>query len=162
MVEIESMKNFPIIIESSLVARTLESLRKAGERNSEGIVLWLGRRGGDGVSVAEPYVPVHEADYDYFHIPGQAMSDLLAHLGNTRTFIAAQVHSHPKTAFHSVPDGKWAIVRHEGALSLVVPYFARKTTASNFLDHIAAFQLSRENIWEELSAVDLTRWIQIT
>lgn len=155
------MKNFPIIIETSLVAQTLDVLREAGVHNSEGIVLWLGRRVGNCVSVAEPYVPAHEADYDYFHIPGHAMSDLLSHLGNTRTLIAAQVHSHPKRAFHSPADDAWAVVRHEGALSLVVPCFARDIMANNFLDHIATFRLSCENIWEELPAEAYTHWIQI-
>jgi len=35
--------------------------------------------------------------------------------------VAAQVHSHPDEAFHSKGDDEWAIVRHEGALSIVVP-----------------------------------------
>lgn len=156
------MNHFPIHIESSLVVQTLDILREAGERNSESIVLWLGRHTGSNISVAERYVPAHEADYDYFRIPGHAMSELLSHLGNTRTLIAAQVHSHPRKAFHSIPDDKWAVVRHEGALSLVVPYFARKTTTGNFVDRIAAFRLSRQNIWEELSPEDRARSIKVT
>lgn len=155
------MNNSRIVIKSSLIAQTLDLLRKAGERNSESIVLWLSRRVGDGVSVAEAYVPAHEADRDYFHIPSHAMSDLLSYLGNTRTFIAAQIHSHPEEAFHSPADNEWAIVRHEGALSLVVPYFARETNVGNFLVSIAAFRLSQGNIWEELGEEDREWLVQI-
>jgi len=156
------MKYFPIVITPFLVTETLDLLRKAGERHLESVVLWLGRRTEDRISVTEPYVPAHTADCDYFRIPSHAISDLLSHLTTTGTFVAAQVHTHPKEAFHSRPDDKWAIVRHEGALSLVVPYFARKTEANNFLDRIAAFRLNSGNIWEELSPQDRESLIQIT
>ena len=64
--------------------------------------------------------------------------------------IAAQVHTHPFEAFHSEADDRWAIVRHVGAVSLVVPYFATTTTPDNFLDQIALFSLDANNQWIEV------------
>ncbi len=136
--------------------------RQAGSRGTEGVALWLGRRDEDQTIVSEVYVPDHEAYFDYFRIPPSSMSALLRHLGETQTFIAAQVHSHPKYAFHSLADDRWAIVRHLGALSLVVPNFAIDTDASNFINRIAAFRLNGKNVWEELRPEDrrTTIWIR--
>ena len=64
--------------------------------------------------------------------------------------VAAQIHSHPHEAFHSEADDTWAIVRHEGAFSLVVPRFAADTTLDNFLDHTKVFQFSQRSTWDEV------------
>ena len=69
-----------------------------------------------------------------FHIPPEGMTALYAELRHKRLMVAAQVHSHPQEAFHSKADDRWAIVRHEGALSLVVPHFAQATTLDRFLE----------------------------
>jgi len=98
---------------------------------------------------------------DYFRIPPHAMSALLKHLGDTATAVVAQVHSHPRAAFHSRADDKWAIVRHLGALSLVIPHFARGISVENFLTRAAAFVLSEENTWEEVKSRDIERRIRI-
>jgi len=155
------MSDQSLVFPAFVLEATLLSLREAGHGNSEAVVLWLGRRQPDVIAVSEAYVPEQQTEHDRFWIPQQAMSTLLAHLGATGTFIAAQVHSHPQEAFHSLADDKWAIVRHLGALSLVVPYFASGTTADNFLKNIAAFQLSAENKWKELSHSDRIRLIRL-
>jgi hypothetical protein len=61
--------------------------------------------------------------------------------------IAAQIHTHPKRAFHSAADDKWAIVRHTGALSLVIPHFALRTSRASFRADTAVFALSPQNKW---------------
>ena len=158
MVEINSMN---IIVPIAIVDNTLQSLRRAGDRDSEAVLLWLGRATSGGIEIVEAYMPEQEAAHDYFHIPPNAMSAILRHLGETKTFIAAQIHSHPEEAFHSGADDRWAIVRHEGAFSLVVPDFARHTFAHNFIDEIAAFRLSASNVWQELRDGDHRSSIQL-
>lgn len=140
---------------------TISSMRAAGGRRSEGVVLWLGRNEGNTLSICEVYVPDYLAASDFFYIPPPAMSELLGHLGHTETMIAAQVHSHPKDAFHSEADGRWAIVRHEGALSLVLPRFAVDTTAANFMDRVAAFRLNASNAWTEIPRFDLDSIMEV-
>jgi Na+-transporting NADH:ubiquinone oxidoreductase subunit NqrA len=78
------------------------------------------------------------------------MSALYAELRRRRLLVAAQVHSHPREAFHSKADDRWAIVRHEGALSLVVPNFASGTTLLNFLDKTKVYQFSALAEWIEV------------
>ncbi len=146
----------------TVLESTLEWLRQAGKSNQEGIVLLLGRRGDDGdVAVLEAYRPEHSAEADRFHIPRESIAVLLEHLRCERLMVAAQVHSHPDAAFHSAADDALAIVRHVGALSFVVPRFARATTPENFLRESAVFELNSGNRWLRLSAETLERRCRI-
>lgn len=155
------MTHATLSVPAAIVDETLAFLRSAGARNSEAVVLWLGRRTGEGIVVEEAYVPDQKAAIDFFHIPPEAMSALLSYLRMTGYFIAAQVHSHPREAFHSDADDRWAVVRHRGALSLVVPRFARDTEVGTFLQLIAAFSLSATNVWQEIAPPVLPRAIVI-
>jgi hypothetical protein len=148
---------------SSVLEKTLDLLRQAGSEEKEGIVLWLATRPVfAGSMVVEAYVPDHVAKVDYFHIPAVGMRALMGHLRGRKLCLAAQVHSHPGRAFHSLADDKWAIVRHEGALSLVVPSFAARVSAENFTQVIAAFRLAADDRWIEVTPVDLPLHLQIT
>lgn len=147
---------------ADLIDTTLSQLREAGERNCECVTLWLGRRAGEFTRVEAVYRPTQTARSDMFHIPPAGMTALYAVLRQRRLMVAAQVHSHPHEAFHSKADDEWAIVRHEGALSLVVPNFARETTVSRFLNVTKVFQFSANAQWTEVPQAEVTRsWLQI-
>jgi proteasome lid subunit RPN8/RPN11 len=149
---------FPLFLET-----TLQHLKQAGERQRECVVLWLARRDGDLLRVEEAYLPAQSAREDLFRIPPESMNALYAELRRRRLIVAAQVHSHPKEAFHSKADDEWAIIRHEGALSLVVPYFASQTTSETFLDHTKVFQFSAHARWVEVPRAEVSpSWLQIT
>lgn len=129
------------------IAQTLQSLQRSGQRRQEGIVFWLGRRSGERIDIAEVYEPAHEANADYFHIPPRSMQALQEELRTKRLMIAAQVHSHPMEAFHSRADDTWAVIRHVGAVSIVLPYFAANTSMDSFFEDAAIFQLNATNRW---------------
>lgn len=135
---------------AAVVNTTLAHLWEAGGRCCECVVLWLGRRREGRIIVEQAYRPVHRAEADMFHIPREGMVALHAELRRSRLMVAAQVHSHPRQAFHSDADDRWAIVRHEGALSLVVPDFATHTRLDNFLDQTKVFRFSASAEWLEV------------
>lgn len=136
---------------TSLVEETLLTLRAAGRHGKECVALWLSPRPLlTGLAVTEVYVPEQVAEVDYFRIPPAAMTTLMKRLRERRFAIAAQVHSHPHEAFHSRADDEWAIIRHCGALSIVVPNFAAETNAKNFLNTSAVFELSADDKWVEV------------
>src|SRR5262245_50720828 len=87
---------------AALVEETLHSLRSAGFKRKESIVLWLGVVAAAAASadVAKTYVPRHEAKQDWFRVPPDAMRELMTHLRAERLAVIAQVHSHPDKAFH--------------------------------------------------------------
>lgn len=148
---------------SSLIDVTLNQLRDAGQYRRECVMLWLGRQERNFLRVYEAYRPIQNAAEDMFKIPPAGMTALYAELRKARLMVAAQVHSHPEEAFHSKADDRWAIIRHEGALSLVVPYFATKTTRSSFLDHTKIYHFTAAARWIEVPRSQLEHgWLQIT
>ena len=111
--------------------------------------MWLGRQSTlRPLEVLEVYEPDQITAIDYFRLPPESMQALQAHLRVRRLQILAQIHTHPGRAYHSEVDNDWAFVRHEGALSLVLPHFASATTPANFLQQVMTYQLSPHNTWD--------------
>jgi proteasome lid subunit RPN8/RPN11 len=146
---LEEIEDMSPVTEISVngVERTLLCLHDAGRRSKESVVLWLGRLETDKVAITEVYMPAQEAASDFFRIPREGISALIRYLRERGLMVAAQVHTHPSVAFHSAADDRWAIVRHAGALSLVLPYFGLRTTASTFTKDAVVFRLSEDNRW---------------
>lgn len=151
-----------LYVPAAVVASTIAELQAGGARKSERVVFWLGRRCPSRIQVNEAFVPQQHADYDYFRIPPAAMRQLFAHLRTRESMIAAQVHSHPGEAFHSEADDRWAIVRHEGALSIVLPNFGSTAHMGNILPISATYRLDELNRWVEVPYAMLTSIVQIT
>lgn len=141
-----------IKIAQSVVAATIERLQAGAQIGHERAVLWLGR---DARRIDEIYEPRQRTRADQFYFDRQSMQMLFAHLREKRLRVLAQVHSHPGRAFHSEADDEWAIVRHAGALSLVLPRFAQEATVDNFLNLAATYVLSTRNDWEETPGASL-------
>ena len=137
--------------------RTLSVLHEGGSNHCETVVLWLGRRTASPQLITEVFRPEQVVDRDFFKIPASGMRHLLHHLRERQLHLLAQVHSHPEEAFHSRADDVWAVVRHVGAVSLVVPWFGMRTGADTFLEDIAAFQLDASDRWLEVEAHSLIR-----
>jgi len=149
----------PVEVSPEQLAETIDLLRQAGSQ--ECVLLWLGLR-EDGVQrIIDVYKPLQEASRDYFEIPRQGMAALMDRLRSKHLYVVSQVHTHPELAFHSPADDKWAIVRHAGALSIVLPFFAESTTVGNFLEEAAVFQLDTLNRWNEVAFEDVHYQLQI-
>lgn len=151
----------PVFVTEQHIAVTLDHLQRAGQRGTECVVLWLGQEGAQGLEVAEVYRPDQYAEADVFRIPPTSMASLLNVLSSNGLMIAAQVHSHPLEAFHSKADDAWAIVRHLGALSLVLPHFALKTRPASFFTDVKVFQLTAANRWRGLHDIEVRQWVRL-
>jgi hypothetical protein len=143
-----------IYVTERIIADTLRFLQKDGLLQRESVALWLGRRAGGEVRVVDAVRPEHQAGRDFFHIPAPAMGLLRARLRDENLMIAAQVHTHPREAFHSPADNRWAIVRHVGALSLVLPHFAQRIAPGAFWTETAFFAMSDLGEWCRVDARD--------
>jgi len=144
------------------IENTLTSLEMAGKRNLECVVLWLAEKQGDFLDIRNVYLPEQTASIESFHISRNSMEMLLKFLRENRLRVAAQVHTHPELAFHSHADDQWAIVRHVGALSLVLPYFARGVTPENFADCAAVYRLNEKNNWSETASHESSYYYRIS
>ena len=139
-------------IPRDLIGVTVDVLRRA--RFVERVALWLGRRASHAITVQEVFVPIQETEADYFKIPQQGMSQLLEHLHARRLMVAAQVHTHPQDAFHSGADDRWALVRHAGALSLVIPRFCQETTPATFVADAKVYVLTDDDQFQLAPAAE--------
>lgn len=137
----------PVCCPEMLVGETIEHLKAAGTMRCECLVLWLARRSEDRMHVVMAHRPEQLARRDRFVVDAAEMASLKALLRKERLMIAAQVHSHPKEAFHSFADDEGAFIRHQGALSFVIPYFARASSVATFLEEAALFELQEGNRW---------------
>jgi proteasome lid subunit RPN8/RPN11 len=160
MEESAQMNITPVEISSAQIAETIKLLREAGRQ--ECILLWLGRREHGLQRIVDVYKPLQEADRDYFEIPRQGMAILMERLRAQGLYVVSQVHTHPELAFHSPADDKWAIVRHTGALSIVLPLFAESTTVENFLQEAAVFQLDSRDRWNEVASENVREQLRVT
>jgi hypothetical protein len=131
-----------------LIEQSIENLKASIDK--EKVLLWLGKRLGENYVADEVFTPMQTTEEDYFHISEEGMDNLMNKLRANRKMIVAQIHTHPREAFHSLADDRWAIVRHMGAYSLVLPYFASTTTTKNFLNEVAIFALNEFNAWKEV------------
>jgi hypothetical protein len=137
-----------IILPPALLRKTIGMLRRGGLRQEERVALWLSTAAlRSPTSIVEVYEPDQIAAIDYFRLPPESMRALMGHLKATRRRIVAQIHTHPGRAFHSDVDAEWAIVRHVGALSLVLPRFAATTTVETFLDEVMTYAFTPEGEW---------------
>lgn len=148
-------------ISKGLIEKTLAALRTAGERNSEGIVLWFAARGYRR-TISKVLVPIHNASGDYFDITHEGNRQLREICQRERLILEAQVHTHPTRAFHSKADDRLAVVRHVDALSIVLPDFAARTTVNNFIAHSAAFMLAEDDTWVHVRHKAFVKVLTIT
>lgn len=137
-----------IVCARQVLLDTFTVLRRGGLRGEERVALWLASAAPRSPApIVEIYEPAQVADVDYFHIPPSSMRSLMDHLRLTRRRVVAQIHTHPGRAFHSEADAEWAIIRHVGALSLVLPYFAESTTPENFLNEVMTYEYDATGHW---------------
>lgn len=101
---------------------TFTHVRACGGGRAECQVLWVGPW-SDPSLVTEVVHPEHRAHRGGFVLDDSWLSRFWLWLAERGEGIRAQVHTHPREAFHSATDDAWPVVHLEGFLSLVIPDF---------------------------------------
>lgn len=152
-----------VICTHDLLRTTIAVLRRGGERREERVAVWLSTAASRAPApIVEVYEPDQVAEVDFFRLPRASMRSLMEHLRSTRRRIVAQIHTHPGRAYHSKVDAEWAIVRHVGALSLVLPRFAATTTPENFLEEVMTYEYSATGDWEQCPSTGPGARVRVT
>jgi len=151
-----------VVLPAVLAERTQASLREAGGRGNEGLVVWSGVQNASTFAVKSVSVPrqrgIQTAEGVCVVVDGDSLHEV-----NVATFgrgerLFAQVHSHPGRAYHSPMDDRYAVVTSPGCLSLVVPDFAVRPFS---VAECAVFRLARDGRWVDVGAADAARLISI-
>ncbi len=134
-----------------------------GAEGHEGTALWIGRLCqvmGD-VDIVRLFVPdqiaIRTSHGVAVDLTPEAHYTLTDNLGPGELFFC-RIHSHPEEAFHSRRDDANNVITHQGAISIVVPYFAR---APLDLPGCAIYQLEHGRGWLRLSRAEVARRFQV-
>jgi hypothetical protein len=110
-------------VESAIMCRTFDHLRRCGEGRRECQALWTSAWQTPEF-ITEVTHPDHAANAQGFSLDSGWMNAFWIHLGETGKGIRVQIHTHPRLAFHSLTDDAFPIIHTPGFLSLVIPNFA--------------------------------------
>lgn len=137
-------------------------LATAGLRGEEAFALWVGALREETFDVQATYVPDQvglRLDAGICVIVGpEELHRLNVWLHRRRLMVGAQIHSHPTAAYHSETDDTYPIATVAGALSLVVPDFARHATD---IADCAVYRLSGRGTWEQLARASLETLFEV-
>lgn len=124
------MQNKKVYITDALLERSrriLHSFATSGPEASEGIVYWFGFDTAEASVVTTLMVPDAVASWGCISTSAEANAEVLLSVVGTPLILIGQAHSHPGSDVrHSPIDDRQTFPRFEGAISVVVPYFARR------------------------------------
>jgi hypothetical protein len=131
---------------------TLEFLADAGKAGYEGFVVWGGKIIDDEtLAFTSCYVPKQTAHKTasglLVTVDGESLFQMNRSFYQEGEIAAGQVHTHPTDAYHSETDDHFPLVTLRGALSLVIPDFAKKARRS--IDRWAWYRLVDHGVWAE-------------
>jgi hypothetical protein len=150
-------------VPAPVIAESQAFFRDRGAHRLEGTGLWTGRPGADGwVDIARLVVPEQVAETSEFgcHVEltphaHYTLPDLL----EAGELFYARIHSHPGRAYHSATDDANEVITQQGAVSIVVPRFAR---APIELTACAIYYLEHGRGWCRLAAAGVRERFIIT
>jgi hypothetical protein len=151
------------LVSTETIDRTREFLARRGESGLEATVLWLGRVINDTTAeVLAPFAPEQIA-YRSEHgvaveVTAEGLSSLIRELPDG-IFALCRVHTHPREAYHSALDDQNLIIAHPGAMSIVVPYFARRPIE---LTECSVNELGLDGSWRELPVGEIVQRFEVT
>jgi hypothetical protein len=138
-----------------VLAASAVALRTQSAGRIESVVLWQGSLIDRDVAVVHELVVPHQvAGPLHFNVPLEERLRLIDVVSAAGQIILAQLHTHPREAFHSAVDDRLAIPQHIGGISIVIPNFG-----IGWDGDLAATSVNRHQggaRWEELhlDAVD--------
>lgn len=105
-----------------LLQKTFRTLRECGRGECECVIYWTGPSLRDMADGLEH--PLHQRSAFGYRIDDNWLTDFCRRLALSRRSVKAQLHTHPRRAFHSETDDLWPFVSQAGFLSVVIPDFA--------------------------------------
>lgn len=112
-----------INIPSRIIQGTLSFLQKNGLYNKESHCLWIGKNKDEVFIIKEVIFPKQLNNFSSFRVSADELDKINRELYKKKLKLIAQVHSHPRAAYHSHIDDKFPLVTTLGSFSIVIPYF---------------------------------------
>lgn len=94
-------------------------------RRHEGVCYLLGRIDGFTTRADAAIRPAAVTTPGSFHIDSLAMATVMRVAARRQLQVVGQLHTHPRTAYHSEGDERGARIRYKGYVSIVLPDYGR-------------------------------------
>lgn len=138
------------IVGAGVLDETIAFLRDVGKSHCEGFALWTGVREQATVfRFRSALIPAQHATATHrgllVTVDGEALFEINKMAHERGEIVAAQVHTHPTSAFHSGTDDHYPLVTLVGGLSIVIPDFA--VNAPEDIGHWAWYRLVKYGHW---------------
>lgn len=151
-----------ITVSRAVVNEVHNHLHAVGREGLEGVGFWAGSLRETVFEVDVAYVPKQLSGRMgggvLVLISGDELFRMNTWLHRSGKTIIAQLHSHPGSAYHSDTDDEFAVITQSGALSIVVPDYAKEAFD---LRRLAVYRLSTSGKWQQLPANDVEGLITI-
>jgi hypothetical protein len=148
-------------VSPAVITKTMEFLAAVGRTFNEALVLWVGTVEGSTANVtdviAPRQTPLRTQSGIGVYVGPDILHDLNVWLHQHRVRQLGQVHSHGEHAYHSDTDDQHSIVTTLGAISIVVPHFARESFG---FDNCSVHRLYLDG-WHDLSSQEAKELIRI-
>lgn len=146
-----------VVPRGAVLEPTVQALSEAGRHGHEAFAVWTGVVENDTTvrytrCVIPDQTPLRTPDGLLVTVGGAALNTINRDCHRRGELMAGQVHTHPTTAYHSDTDDHFPLVTLLGALSIVIPDFARLGTAG--IREWAFYRLVGRGRWAELTRND--------
>ena len=138
-------------IPHSIFNDTLSQLRKVGDDYKEGIAYWPGILDKNEAIVtrvifADNYPEFQNEEY-FARVSLDTVFKIGDEIHDKNEILLAQIHTHPREAFHSYVDDTYPISHRIGFVSIVIPNFAQNVT---LLSECTILEYLGKARWNEL------------
>jgi ABC-type protease/lipase transport system fused ATPase/permease subunit len=146
-----------------IIRETWGILRDPGQQGLEASAVWLARAvNGNSAEILSVWKPAQvarrTAEGVSVEVTQEGLSELIMSLPDD-VFVAVRLHTHPGEAYHSEMDDTNMLISHEGAISIVVPFFA---SGSADLLHCSVNELRHQVGWVELDSAEVAAQFEVT
>lgn len=150
------------LVPRSVLADTRTLLEPSTAEQVEGVVVWAGKPIDDHHAVIGGAIRPRQVAYRSelglsVEVPPDALSELISILPDGMA-VLARVHTHPSDAYHSSTDDANLLIAHVGAISIVVPDFARGPIE---LSVCSIHELQADGSWRELRPAEVAERFEV-
>ena len=111
--------NIPIKVLDS----TFDFLQEYGHKQLEAHAIWAGRKTDTAFDVLDVWFPVQINSAISYEVPEEEEFKINVELNKQKLIAIAQIHTHPRSAFHSSIDDEGSELVLLDSLSIVIPNF---------------------------------------
>ena len=146
-----------VVLTRDVLRRAGDFFEERGADGCEGSALIAGEPGYAADHLVVPDQVAGRYPRCYVEITDQGDIDMMTALSSEERYVA-RIHSHPGDAFHSETDDNNPVLTHEGAVSIVAPFFG--LGLRHGLDACAIFVL-QSGVWVELESAEQRRGVVV-